>query len=100
MDRAALSALYDTTDGANWTQNTNWSTTAGPLGMARSHHRLRWSRHAAESLEQRVNGDDPGRAGRDPTQAGILIDVGQARRPPSVPNILESPDPRFLWTVI
>ena len=28
MDRAALVALYDATDGANWTTNTNWSTTA------------------------------------------------------------------------
>ena len=27
-DRAALVALYDATDGANWTTNTNWSTTA------------------------------------------------------------------------
>ena len=28
MDRAALVALYDATGGANWTINTNWSTTA------------------------------------------------------------------------
>ena len=28
MDRAALVALYDATDGANWTSNTNWSTAA------------------------------------------------------------------------
>ena len=28
MDRAALVALYDATGGANWTTNTNWSTTA------------------------------------------------------------------------
>ena len=27
-DRAALVALYDSTDGANWTNNTNWDTTA------------------------------------------------------------------------
>ena len=27
-DRAALVALYDSTDGANWTNNTNWNTTA------------------------------------------------------------------------
>ena len=27
-DRAALVALYDATGGANWTNNTNWSTTA------------------------------------------------------------------------
>ena len=30
-DRAALEALYDATDGANWTDNTNWKTSA-PLG--------------------------------------------------------------------
>ena len=30
-DRAALAALYDATDGVNWTNNTNWKTTA-PLG--------------------------------------------------------------------
>ena len=28
MDRAALVALYDATGGANWTNKTNWSTTA------------------------------------------------------------------------
>ena len=28
MDRVALVALYDATDGASWTTNTNWSTTA------------------------------------------------------------------------
>ena len=27
-DRAALVALYDATDGANWTDNTNWKTSA------------------------------------------------------------------------
>ena len=27
-DRAALVALYNSTDGANWTNNTNWNTTA------------------------------------------------------------------------
>ncbi|MCY4600682.1 MAG: hypothetical protein OXF27_12290 [Acidobacteria bacterium] len=27
-DRAALVALYDATDGANWTNNTNWKTSA------------------------------------------------------------------------
>ena len=31
-DRAALVALYNTTDGANWTDNTNWLTNA-PLGQ-------------------------------------------------------------------
>ncbi|MCY4510403.1 MAG: hypothetical protein OXG35_26120, partial [Acidobacteria bacterium] len=30
-DRAALEALYDATDGPNWTDSTNWSTSA-PLG--------------------------------------------------------------------
>ena len=30
-DRAALEALYDATDGPNWTDNTNWKTDA-PLG--------------------------------------------------------------------
>ena len=30
-DRAALEALYDTTDGPNWTDSTNWKTDA-PLG--------------------------------------------------------------------
>ena len=25
-DRAALMALYNSTDGANWTNNTNWGT--------------------------------------------------------------------------
>ena len=30
-DRAALEALYDATGGANWTDNTNWKTSA-PLG--------------------------------------------------------------------
>ena len=28
MDRAALVARYDATGGTNWTNNTNWSTTA------------------------------------------------------------------------
>ena len=31
MDRAALVALYNATDGANWRDNTNWLTDA-PLG--------------------------------------------------------------------
>ena len=31
-DRAALAALYNATDGANWTNNTNWLTGA-PLGQ-------------------------------------------------------------------
>ena len=31
-DRAALMALYNSTDGANWTTNTNWGS-AEPLGM-------------------------------------------------------------------
>ena len=31
-DRAALEALYDATDGPNWTDNTNWKTDA-PLGQ-------------------------------------------------------------------
>ena len=30
-DRATLEALYDATDGANWTDSTNWKTSA-PLG--------------------------------------------------------------------
>ena len=30
-DRTALEALYDATDGPNWTDNTNWKTSA-PLG--------------------------------------------------------------------
>ena len=30
-DRAALMALYNSTDGANWTDNTNWGSTE-PLG--------------------------------------------------------------------
>ena len=30
-DRAALETLYDATDGANWTDSTNWKTSA-PLG--------------------------------------------------------------------
>ena len=30
-DRAALEALYDATDGANWTDSTNWKTSV-PLG--------------------------------------------------------------------
>ena len=31
-DRAALEALYDTTNGANWANNTNWNSSA-PLGQ-------------------------------------------------------------------
>ncbi|CAN0280957.1 unnamed protein product, partial [Ectocarpus sp. 12 AP-2014] len=31
-DRAALVALYNATDGDNWTNNTNWNTDA-PLGQ-------------------------------------------------------------------
>ena len=30
-DRAALMALYEATDGDNWTNNTNWGSDA-PLG--------------------------------------------------------------------
>ena len=31
-DKAALEALYDATDGSNWTTSTNWTTTE-PLSM-------------------------------------------------------------------
>ena len=33
-DRAALVALYNATDGANWTINTNWLSNEVSLGMA------------------------------------------------------------------
>ena len=33
-DRAALVALYVATGGANWENNTKWSTTAAPRAIA------------------------------------------------------------------
>ena len=37
-DRAALVALYDATDGPNWTENTGWNSMCPHRGVVRRHH--------------------------------------------------------------
>ena len=62
-DREVLVALYNATDGANWTDNTNWLSTA-PLG---EWHGVtvdeKRSRNRATSLCQAVEWNDSGRTG-------------------------------------
>ena len=66
-DRAALEALYDATDGPNWTDNTNWKTDA-PLDE--------W--HGVTMFQGRVWGvglHDNGLAGPIPSDLAALTNV-------------------------
>ena len=38
-DRAALTALYNATDGDNWTDNTNWAHSRTSIRVVRRNHR-------------------------------------------------------------
>ena len=67
-DRAALEALYDATDGPNWTDSTNWKTDA-PLGE--------WFGVWTDSTGRviRLELDDNGLAGPIPTELGNLSNL-------------------------
>ena len=61
-DKAALEALYDATDGSNWTNSMNWKT-AQPLSPWHGgYHGWRRTRYATISPRQSVDGGDPGEA--------------------------------------
>ena len=52
-DRAALMALYNSTGGANWYNNTNWGSSRAPRHMVCGLHERRRPRHKPEpSAEQ------------------------------------------------
>ena len=75
-DRAALVALYNATGGASWSTSTNWLSDR-PLD---EWHGVTTNSVGRVTLlllsDQRVDGADPGRAGR-PLQPGVAVAVGQ-----------------------
>ena len=66
-DRAALVALYDATDGANWTINTNWSTNAA----LSTWHGVR----PTPMVESRVSLSQNGLSGEIPAELGNLTSL-------------------------
>ena len=71
-DRAALEALYDATDGENWTDSTNWKTDA-PLGE--------WFGVTTDpdGRVTRLRLDNNGLAGPIPTEVGSLSNLRHLR---------------------
>ena len=62
-DRAALVALYNATDGANWRNNGNWLSNGPHGGMAWSNHRQRRPGHSSGPPTQPVDRGDTGGVG-------------------------------------
>ena len=75
-DRAALVALYNATDGPNWTDNTNWLSDE-PLGewYPRRHGQLR-PRRPTQPRQKRIERLNPTRTGRS-GQPGKAVSLGQ-----------------------
>ena len=74
-DRAALAALYNATDGANWHNNGNWLSNAPIGGMAWSNHRQRRPGHSSGPPIQPVDRGDTGGTGQ-PHETRLALPVG------------------------
>ena len=85
LDRAALVALYNATDGPNWVDNTNWLTDA-PLGewygvdtdasgrVVRLGLSGRWDNEAQEAVRHGLKGEIPAELGGLAELQGLYLD--------------------------
>ena len=79
-DRAALEALYDATNGANWSRNDNWKTDE-PLGQWFGVRTSDGRVVRLELYDNQLSGTIPGEIGRPdqpdrPVSLGKPVDAG------------------------
>ena len=86
-DLAALTALYEATNGANWTNRTNWLTYAAVGRLARCHHRRKRARHQPDDLYNNgLQWDDPS---AEPIQQPTERLYSNASRQPCQPDVAD-----------